>query len=838
MEIKIYAPVDCEVKSLDKCSDSAFAQKLLGDGILIIPNKNDFSMPFDRAKVIMVFDTKHAYGLEIDDLGILIHCGIETVNLKGEPFKTRLKPNTNLSKGDKLFSVDLEMLKDKKISNETPLVFDKDVLIKNFKEGDYKQGELICTVEYKKEVKNIESLEDFFNVKNKYQSIAFDLNKFVGSKANYQQVYNCMTRLRFTVKDKSLVNEDAIKKMPICKQLLWNGSELQVVIGQDVYKVKDEIMLQNEFLESNYQVQKQTKSAAARFIGVLGGTMVRMIPIMTGAGLIQALMAILVLSGVMPSIVTSREPLDPRQVSLFDPELATIWVAIFIMGRCTSYFTGVAIAYVAADRFKLNPIYGIGIGLILSAPIIFADGGASGIGLSYTWIHIEDIHTSNEAFNNITKIFSLIPLGTKVFVILPIIYISAKIDKWVVRWMPSALELMFRPFILFLFSGMFGFFILTPAWMLIEVLFGALMIYVGNIPFGVGVGAYVALWQICVIFGLHGTLGIAIRIEGMANGGWSYLGIAGSLSVWAQLGALVGVAIITRNQLLKKQAYGMIPMGILGITEPILYGINLPKKRPLICGVIAAFIGGALLNWLHVSNRAQTGIGIFEALGFFVDPMLGGVARIEPLQNGLLYLMGVGITIGIGVGLTMLFYKERIEEKTLINRTTIKLIDFLFKNKEIDLNLKPEIIKARTELKNLYTKEEIKFLRNQEKKFIQKYIKVLAEIETKKERRERLIEKMFKKGQVWIKKNNTEKALFAKEYIDNLAKQDFADLEKHKDELYSLIDFEKIESIKKEKLDRIYKILDYINKKAKFEIENYKEEYKKDTSSLLINYGI
>ncbi|ASZ08775.1 hypothetical protein CK556_00115 [Mesoplasma chauliocola] len=835
MEFKFYAPVDCDIVAIDKCSDPAFSQKLLGDGLLIKPKKGNFSLPFDEAELTMIFDTKHAYGLKINDIDVLIHCGLETVNLFGKPFKIDLQVNSRLYLFDELFEVDLKYLKERKISSETPIVFDKKIEIKNFKEGAYKKGDLVCLIQYE-ETKSKQNVRDFFSgSSNKYQKIASEINKYVGSKENYSDVYNCMTRLRFSIIDKNKIDENNLKKLSIVKQIVWNGDELQVVIGPDVYKVKNEVILQNEFSNS-IMLTKEKKSAMKSFMSMIMAIMVKMIPVMTGTGIIQALMAILVITGVMPSIVTSQNPAE-GQISLFDPQLSPIWVMLFVIARSATYFTAIVLAYTASDYFGLNPVYGVTVGIILGAPIIFFDGGQNGIGQEFIWLPLSKLETSNVSFNRLSDIFRLNPLGTKVFVVLPCIYFAYRIDSWVVKWIPISLELMFRPFIVFLVSAIVGFVIFTPLWNAFEALFGALMYYVGNAPFGLGVGIYVGIWQLCVIFGLHGALGVAIRIEFLTNNGWSYLGIAGSISVWSQVGALIGVALITRNQILKKQAYGMIPMGLLGLTEPILYGINLPKKRPLICGCVAAFFAGAFLNWVSVSQRSQTGLGIFELIGFFTDPVMGGTAKISGLTNGLLYTVGCLISFGGGITLTMLFYKEREHEKTLVFKTALKIKKLIFKDNEIDKELKNELNKEILSFKKVYSKQDLEILKTQEK-VIQKYLAKLSEIETKTKTKEEKISKLYLRGQKLIKKNNDVLAEKIQSKIEELQKINFDNLENEKDALYNKIDFNAISKIQNEIMNKLIPKIKILEEERNLNLEEFKDEFKNNTNALLSAYNL
>ncbi|WP_342274769.1 PTS transporter subunit EIIC [Spiroplasma endosymbiont of Cantharis lateralis] len=298
---------------------------------------------------------------------------------------------------------------------------------------------------------------------------------------------------------------------------------------------------------------------------------------MVGTGLIQAIIAILIQTNVMPNIIFN----EIKQEGVLITKANIGWVILFIIGVSSNYFMGIMIAVSAADYFKLEGLIGVALGVILCSPLLFGDGCRLGMGNDFLIFDFGNINTGNPILDEITKI-RVNTMNTKIFVIIAAIYTAKKLDTWLKRVIPVALELMFRPFIIIILVVPLSFFGYGIIWNFFETLFGSLIFYMGKIPLGVGVGIFVAMWQVAVIFGLHMVLGIISMIDHLANGGQSVYGIAGSISVWSQVGALIGVILITQNAKLKKEAIGMLPAGFLGITEPILYGINLPKKRPLI----------------------------------------------------------------------------------------------------------------------------------------------------------------------------------------------------------------------------------------------------------------
>ncbi|WP_342274767.1 glucose PTS transporter subunit IIA [Spiroplasma endosymbiont of Cantharis lateralis] len=847
MEISLYSPVDGEVKNIQECNDSMFADRMLGDGIVVIPESNKFKAFFDKARVTMIFDTYHAYGFDVEGLQFLIHCGMDTVSLNGKGFSTKLKVGDKVIKNDDIFNVDLNLLKEKNILKETPIVFEInsliDYTIKELKVGKVKQGDLLCKISYtlkeKEEQQDLKTITDpveFFNASNKYEKGAKLINQFVGTKRNYNEVYNCMTRLRFNIKNKEKVDIEAIKKAPLVKGVVWNGPELQVVIGQDVYKLKDEIVKLNteeHTLKASMGLNSEKETFFRKMLAMFSGIMTKIIPIMVGAGLVQAIIAILIQTGLMPNIVF-KSP-GPNDVLITEAGIG--WIILFIVGRSTTYFMGIIIAVSAANYFKLEGLMGVALGVILCSPLLFGDGGRLGMGNDFLIFDFGTIDTGNPMLDEITKI-RINTMNTKIFVIVGAIYTAKKLDTWLKRVIPVALELMFRPFIVILVVCPLSFFGYGIAWNFFETLFGALTFYLGQIPIGIGVGIFTAMWQITVIFGLHIMLGMISMLEHISNGGQSIYGIGPSISIWAQVGALIGVILITQNAKLKKEAIGMLPAGCLGITEPILYGINLPKKRPLISGVCAAFIAGAFANIMGVTQRSQSGLGVFSAIGFFSDPIYNGEGKLSPISNGLIYLVACAMSISLAILFSMLSYKERETEKTLLAKTFRKITTISL----LELNLnKNDLEKMKTELKenlNLLDKETLNLIKSVEKN-IQKWLKLKEKLNSLISSEEIKKDKIINKGKKLVANKKYEKAQFyIRKYneIDNLDKINL--LKMAIENQYKLINFEKLNQT----IEKINKDINKNISNSKFINKAIEKDIKaiifNNINSVQIHYGL
>lgn len=145
------APISGEVKKIEEVPDQVFSQKMMGDGFAILPNEGIVVSPVD-GKIVNLFPTKHAIGIEsTSGYEILIHVGIDTVNLKGEGFECLVSQGDTIKKGQPLLKVDLDFIKDKVPSTMTPIIFTnlkKGEFVKIIKEGTVtKEEQKIISIE-------------------------------------------------------------------------------------------------------------------------------------------------------------------------------------------------------------------------------------------------------------------------------------------------------------------------------------------------------------------------------------------------------------------------------------------------------------------------------------------------------------------------------------------------------------------------------------------------------------------------------------------------------------------------------------------------------------------
>lgn len=142
----LYAPMDCEVRPIEECQNEAFAKEQLGTGMLLIPKGDVVYSPCD-GKVIMLFPAKSAISVE-DYAGreVLIHMGMDTVTMDGEPFEAFVKEGDEVKAGQPLMHVDWDKINRHRFSSHTPMVLTNKEKVEILKTGHVKQGQSVARI--------------------------------------------------------------------------------------------------------------------------------------------------------------------------------------------------------------------------------------------------------------------------------------------------------------------------------------------------------------------------------------------------------------------------------------------------------------------------------------------------------------------------------------------------------------------------------------------------------------------------------------------------------------------------------------------------------------------
>ena len=465
----------------------------------------------------------------------------------------------------------------------------------------------------------------------KYENLAKEIVRNVGGKENVSSLTHCITRLRFKLKEESLAKDDVIKNMDGVVTVMKSGGQYQVVIGNLVPEVYAEVMPLLGLEEGSADKADETPSGNLfnRAIDIISGIFQPILGIMAACGMVKGLNALFVALG-------------------WYPETCGGYLVLNAIGDGLFHFLPLFLGYTAAKKFRLKPMIGLVIGAIMCYPTVQAGTLSAGGQVLYTLF-------SGTMFESaVYTDFFGIPMiamdytGTVIPVIF-VVYFASKCEKFFNKFIPDLVKFFFVPMLTLLVSIPAGFLLIGPL-----ATFGSTLIAQGVMTVRnfspMLAGALVGLtWQILVIFGLHWGF-IPVYINNIMTNGYDNVMMPFFACTFATSAVVLAIFFKTKNRQLKEMALPNFISGIFGVTEPAIYGILLPLKKPFIISCIAGCIGGGFYGAFNFRKFMMGGMGIFEF-----------PAMIEPdggMGNLIVALAGVAITMVIAFAATMIFYKD------------------------------------------------------------------------------------------------------------------------------------------------------------------------------------
>lgn len=451
-----------------------------------------------------------------------------------------------------------------------------------------------------------------------YKQLGLEILLQVGGKDNVSKLTHCATRLRMEFNDDSKVQAKAIESLPGVISVVERGGQFQIVVGNNVQQTFR--AMQKEIGDlSGRQSEKNSQARGgviSQIISVISTTFTPVIPAITGAGMIKALLAILKLTGVIDAASPTYHLLD------------TIADAAF-------FFLPVLLAYGAAIKFECNPILAMTLAGALLHPNL-AQMLAAGTVIDFVGIPVR-----------------LADYAGSVLPIIFTVWLMSYIERFAEKVSPTMIKFFTKPMIILLVTAPLALVVVGPFGIFLNDLVAA----------GAAIVDGKASWLIPMLMGgLQPFLvitGTAWAMTPIATGqlsknGFEMINGPGMLaSNIAQGAATLCVAFRTKNKNLRQLASSAGFTALLGITEPSLYGVTLKLRKPL----IAAMIGGGCA-------------GIYAGLSglvryAFVSPGLAALPAFigENPMNIVHALITCAIAIVVTFALTwMLGFDDPVEE--------------------------------------------------------------------------------------------------------------------------------------------------------------------------------
>ena len=615
LTVPIVSPVTGTVINLADVPDAVFSSKAVGDGLGVMPADGRVVSPVSGT-VTLVAGTGHAVGFKTPSgLEVLLHLGVDTVELGGAPFDLTVRVGDRVSAGDPLGTMDIDAVVAAGKDTTAIVVLTNtatDLAALTVELGEAAAGEQVATATTKGEdaamataplVPAADSGERTDGLTG-FDATAADIVAGIGGPDNVRSVLHCITRVRFYLKDQALADDEAVSGLDGVIDVAKAGGQYQVVIGPDVVDVYDAIVKQlpqaagdedaaEEEVERPTTLLGWVRFGFSSLIGVITGSMIPVVGMLAASGILKGILALLTQFDVVTADSDTYRFIDAMSSSMF-------------------FFLPIIVGFTAARRLGSDPIVVAIIGGVLCYPSV--------VTMSQNTDAVATV--GRTVFN--AEFFGLpvsLPQGNayaySIFPIIVAAWLAAKIEPWLKRYIPAVVRPIFAPLIeIFVVST------------LILVVFGPIVMFISggiaslvnavlafNYPVaGLLIGGF---YQCLVIFGLHWAV-IPIISAQIADPGYSPLNAIVSATMIAQGGGALAVWLRVKNERIRRMAAPATISAFCGVTEPAMYGLNLKYGRIFITASIGGAVGGLLTGLLDVNMWGFT--GAFVGFPSFVNP--------------------------------------------------------------------------------------------------------------------------------------------------------------------------------------------------------------------------
>lgn len=397
-----------------------------------------------------------------------------------------------------------------------------------------------------------------------YESTAKKILQRVGGKDNVLNLVHCMTRLRFTLKDESIVDDEAVKKTKGVMGVMKKGGQYQIIIGNDVANVYAELNKLGNFSNKAPQKtseKKEKQNVFSMLMDTISGIMAPVIPAIIGAAMIKVLLTLLPMIHVLDTSGNTYNLLS-------------------VMGDGAFFFMPVLIAISAAKKFGTNTYYAASIALIMLHPNF-----------------ISMMSAANEAEETIRFLgFLPVTYASYAYSVIPIILAvwSLKyVEKLADKITPVVTKNFLKPMLVVLIEAPIALIVLGPLGAICGNVLSDIVYAVHDRLGFIAIGIVAGIYPFVVMAGMHHAF-TPIKLGVIATTGFENFICIGELcSNMAQGAASLAVSVKSKNKDFKQIAGSSAFSALFaGITEPALYGVTLRLKRPMLGACIGAAVGG------------------------------------------------------------------------------------------------------------------------------------------------------------------------------------------------------------------------------------------------------
>ncbi|HER9149883.1 PTS system sucrose-specific transporter subunit IIABC [Streptococcus pyogenes] len=446
------------------------------------------------------------------------------------------------------------------------------------------------------------------------RQIAAEVIEALGGRENVRSVAHCATRLRVMVYDEGKIDKEKAEAIDKVKGAFFNSGQYQMIFGTGtVNNIYDEVVALGLPTSSTSEQKAEAGKHGnifQRAIRTFGDVFVPIIPAIVATGLFMGVRGLV----TQPAIMDLFGVHEYGENFLMYTRILTDTAFVYLPAL---------VAWSAFRVFGGNPIIGIVLGLMLVSNE-----------LPNAWVVASGGDVKPLTF------FGFVPVVGYQGTVLPAFFVGlvgAKLEKWLHKKVPEALDLLVTPFLTFAIMSTLGLFVIGPVFHSLEnlVLDGTQAVL--HLPFGIAGLIVGGIQQLIVVTGIHHIFNF-LEAQLIANTGKDPFNAYLTAATAAQAGATLAVAVKTKSTKLKGLAFPSTLSALLGITEPAIFGVNLRYPKVFVSGLI----GGALGGWVAgLFGIAGTGFGITVLPGTLL--YLNG----QLLQYLVTMLVGLGVAFAI-----------------------------------------------------------------------------------------------------------------------------------------------------------------------------------------------
>lgn len=404
---------------------------------------------------------------------------------------------------------------------------------------------------------------------NKYEKSAHEIINLIGGRNNINNAWHCMTRLRFNLHDDQKIQFDKLKDLSMVVGTKYQNKELQIVIGTDVTEYYDAIAKQLELdkfsANQSGKGKKEKKGIISLFMDTVSGVFGPIVPAIAGAGMIKGLMAGLVALNVISNKTDT-------------------YIVLNMIASGVFTFLPFFVAASAAKIFKTNEYLAVALAAAMQFPTM-VDAATKGAIKQFLLFSVIPIPVFNYSGTVIPIIFTVLALK----------YVYHYVDKY----MPQALRTVFSPTVSLFVTGIIALGLIGP----ISIYLGDLLATSVNSLFKISpilAGAVLgAIRPVAVFTGLHHAF-TPIALQNFANLGYDRLMPTMFMANLAITGATAAVYFKVKTKPEKSIVASSAVSGLLGITEPALFGVLSKYKKAFVAATIGSSLASAFITFFGV----------------------------------------------------------------------------------------------------------------------------------------------------------------------------------------------------------------------------------------------